>query len=77
MVQYFFGEAQGVSSPSVSGRVVACRRLLFCPVLVPTWYLVGMVVLVTVVPRRGVSLRSVDGPGHAGLSVQELTQIVC
>ena len=25
MVQYFFGEAQGVSSPSVSGRVVECH----------------------------------------------------
>ena len=32
MVQYFFGEVQGVSSPSVSGHAMACRRLLLCPV---------------------------------------------
>ena len=44
MVQYFFGEAQGVSSPSVSGRVVACRRLLLCPVFIPNWYPIGMTV---------------------------------
>ena len=36
MVQYFFGEAQGVSSPSVSGRTVACGRLLLCPGLFRT-----------------------------------------
>ena len=69
MVQYFFGEAQGVSSPSVSGRDVACRRLLLCLVFIPNWYLVGMIVLVTIVPRRGVSFRSVDGPGCTGLLV--------
>ena len=34
MVQYLFGEAQGVSSPSVSGRAVACRRLWLCPVFI-------------------------------------------
>ena len=73
MVQYFFGEAQGVSSPSISGRVVACRQLLLCPVLIPNWYLVGMVVLVTIVPRRGVSFRSVYGPGRAGFLIQVLT----
>ena len=55
MVQYFFGEAQGVSSPSVSWRVVACSRLLLCPVLISNWYPIGMIVLVTIVPRRGVS----------------------
>ena len=73
MVQYFFGEAQGVSSPSVSGRVVACRRLLLCPVLIPNWYLACTSVWVTIVPPRGVSFRSVDGPGRAGLFAQELT----
>ena len=73
MVQYFFGEAQGVSSPSVSRRVVACRRLLLCPVLIPNWYPIGMIVLVTIVPRRDVSFRSIDGPSHAGFFIQELT----
>ena len=63
MVQYFFGEAQGVSSPSIFGRVVACGRLLLCPVLIPKWYLSCMSVWVTIVPRRGVSFRSVDGAG--------------
>ena len=72
MVQYFFGEAQGVSSPSVSGRDVACRRLLLCPVLIPNWYTIGMIVLVTIVPRRGVSFRSIDGPSRAGFLIQEL-----
>ena len=72
MVQYFFGEAQGVSSPSVSGRAVACRRLLLCPVLIPNWYPIGMIVLVTIVLRRGVSFRSIDGPSRAGLFIQEL-----
>ena len=72
MVQYFFGEAQGVSNPSISGRVVVCRRLLLCPVLIPNWYLVGTIILVTIVPRWGVSLRSVDGPGHAGFLIQVL-----
>ena len=66
MVQYFFGEAQGVSSPSVFGRVVACRRLLLCPVFIPNRYLVGMIVLVTIVLRRGLSFRSVEGPSRAG-----------
>ena len=73
MVQYFFGETQGVGSPSVSGRAVACRRLLLCPVLIPNWYLVGMIVLVTIVPCRGVSFRSVDGSGRAGFLIQVLT----
>ena len=73
MVQYFFGEAQGVSSPSVFGRAVACRRLLLCPVFVPNWYLVGMIVLVTIVPRRGVSFRSIDGPGRTSFLIQMLT----
>ena len=73
MVQYFFGEAQGVSSPSVSGHVVACGRLLLCPVFIPNWYLAGMIILVTIVPRRGVSFRSVDGSGRAGFLIQVLT----
>ena len=55
MVQYFFGKAQGVSSPSVSGCAVACRWLLLCLVFIPNWYLISVIVLVTTVPRRGVS----------------------
>ena len=35
VVQYLFGEAQRVSSSSVFGHVVACCRLLLCPVLIP------------------------------------------
>ena len=73
MVQYFFGEAQGVSSPSVSGRAVACRRLLLCLVLILNWCLVVIIVLMTTVPRRGVSFRSVDGPSYASFIIQVLT----
>ena len=73
MVQYFFGEAQGVSSPSVSGRAVAYSRLLLCPLFIPNWYLACMSVWVTIVPRRGVSFRSVDGPGRTGFLIQVLT----
>ena len=73
MVQYYFGEAQGVSSPSVSGRAVACRRLLLCPVLIPNWYSISLIVLVTIILRRSMSSRSIDGPGRVGLFVQELT----
>ena len=62
MVQYFISKAQGVSSPSVSGRVVACRRLLLCSVFILNGCLVVIIVLTAVVPRRGVSFRSVDGP---------------
>ena len=69
MVQRLFGQAQGVSSPSISGRVVACRRLLLCPVLIPNWYPIGMIVLVTIVLRRGVSFRSIDGPSRAGFFI--------
>ena len=73
VVQYLFGEAQRVSNPSVSGRVVACRWLLLCPVLILNWYPIGLIVLVTIVLRRGVSSRSIDGPGRSGLFIQELT----
>ena len=73
MVQYFFGEAQGVSSPSVSGRAVACSRLLLCPVFIPNWYLIGIIVMTTTVPHRGVSFRSVDGPSCASFLIQVLT----
>ena len=76
MVQYFFGKAQGVSSPSVSGRAVACRRLLLCPVFIPNWYLVGTIILVTIIPCRGVSFRSIDGPGYTGFLIQVFAQIV-
>ena len=69
VVQYLFGEAQRVSSPSLSGRVVACRRLLLCPVLIPNWYSISLIVLVTIILHRSVSSRSVDGPHRAGLFV--------
>ena len=51
MVQYFFGEAQGVSRLSASGRIVACSRLLLCPVFIPNWYLAFMSIWVTIVLR--------------------------
>ena len=35
MIQHLIGEAQGVHSPSVSGRVAACCRLLLLPVVIP------------------------------------------
>ena len=72
MVQYLFGEAQRVSGPSVSGHVVACCRLLLCPVLSPNWYPISMIILVTIVLHRGVSSRSIDEPIRAGLFIQEL-----
>ena len=72
VVQYLFGEAQRMSSPSVSGRVVACRRLLLCPVLIPNWYSISLIVFVTIELRQSVSSRSIDGPRRAGLFVQEL-----
>ena len=37
MVQYFISKAKVVSSPSVSGRAVACRRLLLCSVFILNW----------------------------------------
>ena len=73
MVQYFFGEAQAVSSPSVSRRAVACGRLLLCPEFIPDWYLACVSVWVTIFLRRGVPFRSVDGPGCTGLLIQMLT----
>ena len=77
VVQYLFGEAQRVSDPSVSGRVVACSRLLLCLEFIPNWYLDSMSIWVTIVPRRGVSFRSVDGPGCPDFLIQMLMQIVC
>ena len=76
MVQYFISKAQGVSSPSVSGRVVACRRLLLRSMFIQNWCLVVIIVLTTTVPRQGVSFRSVDGPSCASFLLQVLTQIV-
>ena len=73
MIQYLFIEAQRVHSPFVSGHVVACCRLLLCPVLIPNWYLIRLIVLVTVILRWSMSSRSVDGPGRTDLFVQELT----
>ena len=73
VVQYFITKAQGVSSPSLFGRTVACRRLLLCLVFIPNWYLISIIVLVAIVPHWGVSFRSVDGPGRADFLVQVLT----
>ena len=73
MIQHLIGEAQGVHSPSVSGRVAACCRLLLRPVLILDWYSINMIVVVTIIPRRSMSSGPVDGPGRTGLFVQELT----
>ena len=73
MIQHLIGEAQGVHRPSVSGRVAACCRLLLLPMLIPDWYLISMIVVVTIIPCRSMSSGSVDGPGRTGLFVQELT----
>ena len=73
MVQYFISKAQGVSSPSVSGRVVAYRRLLLCSVFILNWCLVVIIVSTAIVPCRGVSFRSVDGPSCASFLLQVLT----
>ena len=73
MIQYLFIEAQRVHSPFVSGHVVACYRLLLCPVLIPNRYSISVIVLVTIIPHRSMSSRSIDGPGRASLFVQELT----
>ena len=77
MVQYFFGEAQGVSGPSVSGRVVACSRLLLCSGLTPNWYLACMSIWVSKAPRWGGSSRSIYGPSCTGLLVRMFAWIVC
>ena len=69
VIQHLIGEAQRVHSPSVSGHVVACCRLLLCPVLIPNWYLISVIILVTIVPRRGMTYGSIDGPGRAGFLV--------
>ena len=73
MVQYFFGEAQGVSSPSVSGRVVACSRLFLCPELILNWYLASMSVWVTMVLRWGGSSRPIYVLGN----VAEIQNFLC
>ena len=73
MIQHLIREAQGVCSPSVSGRVAACCRLLLLPVLIPDWYSIGMIVVVTIIPRRSLSSGPIDGPGRTGLFVQELS----
>ena len=73
VVQYLFGEAQRVTSPSVSGHVVACYRLLLCPVLIPNWYSISLFVLVTIILRRSVSSRSIDETDRVSLFVQEFT----
>ena len=73
VIQYLFGEAQRVRSPSVSGHVVACCRLLLCLVLILNWYSISLIVLVTIIPRWSISSGAVDGPGRTGLFVQELS----
>ena len=73
MIQHLIGEAQGMHNPSVSGRVVACCRLVLLLVLVPDWCSISMIIVVTIIPRRSISSRPVDGPGRTSLFVQELT----
>ena len=73
MIQHLISEAQRVHSPSVSGHVTACCRLLLRSVFIPNWYLISVIVVVTIIPRRSMSSGSVDGPGRTGLFVQELT----
>ena len=73
VIQHLFSEAQGVHSPSVSGRVAACCRLLLRPVLIPDWYLISMTVVVTIIPHRSMSSGPIDGPGRTGLLVEELS----
>ena len=73
MIQYLIGEAQGVCGTPVFGRVVACCRRLLCSVLTPSWYSIDVIVSVAQILRLSALPRSVDGSGHTGLSVQELT----
>ena len=73
VIQHLIGEAQRVRSPSVSGHVVACCRLVSCPVLILDWCAISVIVLVTIIPCWSMSSRSIDGPGRADLFVQELT----
>ena len=73
MVQHLIGEAQGVRGTPVFGCVVACCRRLLYSVLIPSWYLINVIVLVALILCRSALPRSVDGSGHTELSVQELT----
>ena len=72
-IQHLIGEAQGVHNPSVYGRVAACCRLVLLLVLVPDWYSISMIVVVTIIPRRSMSSGPVDGSGRTSLFVQELS----
>ena len=73
MIQHLIGEAQGVHNPSVFGRVAACYGLLLLPVLIPDWYSIDMIAVVTIIPRRSLSSGPIDGRGRTGLFVQELS----
>ena len=73
MIQHLIGEAQGVHSPFVSGRAATCCQLLLLPVLIPDWYLINMIVVVALIPRRSMSSGPIDGSGRTGLFVQELS----
>ena len=64
MIKHLFSEAQGVYITSISGYVAACRRLLLLLVLIPDWYPISMIVVVTIVPRWSLSSGPVDGPGR-------------
>ena len=73
MIQHLIGEAQRVHGPSVSRHIAACCRLLLRPVLIPNWYSISVVILVTIIPRRSMSSGPIDGSGRTGLFVQELS----
>ena len=73
MIQHLIGEAQGVCGTPVFGCVVACCRRLLCSVLIPSWCSINVIVVVALILCRSALPRSIDGPGHTGLFVQELT----
>ena len=73
MVQHLIGEAQGVCGTPVFGYAVACSRQLLYSVLIPGWYSINVIVLVALILCWSALPRSIDGPGHTGLFIQELT----
>ena len=52
MIQHLVREAHRVCGPSISGRVAACYQLLLLAVLISDWYLINMIVVVALIPRR-------------------------
>ena len=73
VVQHLVGETQGVRGPSEPGHVVACCRRLLYPGLIPNWYLISMIILLTTILCQSAPSGPIDGPGRTNLFVQELT----